>query len=308
MSIPLTDPEASYVIGMSFGESQSQFVGALGVGLEQFILLDHAAEGVGSDLAASQQSLFDAQPVEQSRSARRAVDFGKDLLHRLGHVLQGHLAGFALIGAGFVLHDGDAVLLITGIPALNGAAGELAGLSVLVGEAHLADGLDAGLNGLAWGAVDGPQHPHLEIGGGITHRCGSSLSVSFFADTGTWPVRRSRLVRGASGGASPCGVVAAQKARTAREWARQIGREERLTPGRAAGKPLEIDPPDRALGQKPFADARPFATADRFGNWPGLPGSGTSNNARHPTVAAAVSKGDRPTPAPRAGAATPPPI
>ena len=52
---------------------------------------------------------------------------------------------------------------------LNGAPGKLAGMAVLVGEGDLADGLDAGLDGLAFGHVDGAQHAHLEVGSGISH-------------------------------------------------------------------------------------------------------------------------------------------
>ena len=58
---------------------------------------------------------------------------------------------------------------MAGIPGLDGAPGELAGMTVLVGEGHLADGLDAGLDRVARGHVDGAQDPHFEIGGGMTH-------------------------------------------------------------------------------------------------------------------------------------------
>jgi hypothetical protein len=39
---------------VSFGEGQAQFVGAVGVGLEQLVLLDHAPKGVGRDLRAGE--------------------------------------------------------------------------------------------------------------------------------------------------------------------------------------------------------------------------------------------------------------
>ena len=68
-----------------------------------------------------------------------------------------------------VFHDGDAVFLVAGIPGLDGAPGELARVAVLVGEGHLADGLDAGLDGVALGHVNGAEHPHFQIGSGISH-------------------------------------------------------------------------------------------------------------------------------------------
>ena len=41
-----------HFIGVSFGEGQAQFAGAVRIGFEQFVLLDDAPKGVGSDLAA----------------------------------------------------------------------------------------------------------------------------------------------------------------------------------------------------------------------------------------------------------------
>ena len=70
---------------------------------------------------------------------------------------------------GLVFHDGDAVLLVAGVPGLDGAPGELAGVALLVGEGHLADGPDAGLDGVALGHVNGAEHAHFEIGSGISH-------------------------------------------------------------------------------------------------------------------------------------------
>ena len=54
-----------HFIGVGLGKGQAVFVGAVPVGLEHFVLLDQAAEGVGGDLGAGQQTLLDAQPVEQ---------------------------------------------------------------------------------------------------------------------------------------------------------------------------------------------------------------------------------------------------
>ena len=40
---------------------------------------------------------------------------------------------------------------------------------ILVGEGHLADRFDAGLDGVALGHVNGSEHPHFQIGNGISH-------------------------------------------------------------------------------------------------------------------------------------------
>jgi len=158
-----------HFVGMGFGEGQADLVGALRIGLEEFVLFDNAAEGVGRDLRAGQQTLLNAQAVEQSRTGRLAAGFWKRLLHGLRHVFQRHLADFAFVRPGFVFHDGDAVFLVAGVPGLNGAPGELAGMAVLVGKGHPADSLDAAADGFALGHVNGPEHAHFQIGGGISH-------------------------------------------------------------------------------------------------------------------------------------------
>ena len=90
------------------------------------------------------------------------------------------------------LHDGDAVLLVARIPGLDGAPGELARVAVLVGEAHLADGLDAGLDGVARRAVDGAEHPHFKVGRWISHN-GFLLLLVFSFGPALWPVTRRRV-------------------------------------------------------------------------------------------------------------------
>lgn len=50
-------------------------------------------------------------------------------------------------------------------------------LAVLVGEGHLADLLDAGLDGVARGHVDGSEHAHFQIGSGISHELVFRLPV-----------------------------------------------------------------------------------------------------------------------------------
>ena len=50
-------------------------------------------------------------------------------------------------------------------------------MTLLVGEAHLADRLDAGLNRVARSHVDGAEHAHFQIGRWISH---DLLSLNFF--------------------------------------------------------------------------------------------------------------------------------
>ena len=66
-------------------------------------------------------------------------------------------------------HAGDAVVFVAVVPGLDGAPGELARVAVLVGEGHLADGFDAGGDGMARGHVNGTEHPHFQISSGIAH-------------------------------------------------------------------------------------------------------------------------------------------
>jgi hypothetical protein len=49
---------------MALREGQPKFVGGIFVRLEQFELVDQAAEGARGDLLTAQQSLFDAPAVE----------------------------------------------------------------------------------------------------------------------------------------------------------------------------------------------------------------------------------------------------
>jgi len=52
-------------------------VRALWVGLEQFVLLDDPAKGVGSNLRAGEVTAFDAQPIEQRQGGRLPVALGR---------------------------------------------------------------------------------------------------------------------------------------------------------------------------------------------------------------------------------------
>ncbi|MFM1945066.1 MAG: hypothetical protein RI897_4048 [Verrucomicrobiota bacterium] len=159
-----------HLVGMSFGERQTDFVGGLGVALEHFVLFDQAAEGVGSDLSSREQSLLDAEAVEERAGGRLATGLGKDFAHRVVNVFQNDLAGFAFVGAGLVFHDGDAVFLKAGVPGLDGAPGELAPVAILVGEDRLAGGLDARGDAVAGSHVDSAQDAHFEISGWIAHK------------------------------------------------------------------------------------------------------------------------------------------
>jgi hypothetical protein len=107
--------------------------------------------------------------VETLRMRRLAVNLGPHFADGIEHIFDHHLARLALVRTRLVLHDGDAVLLITAQPGGDGFPGELPGLAVLVGESHLADRLDAVADGFALGHVDGSEHPHFQISGGMAH-------------------------------------------------------------------------------------------------------------------------------------------
>jgi len=158
-----------HFIGMGLGESQADFVRAFGVGLEQLVLLDHAAEGGVGDLRAGEQPLFNTEAIQHGPAGIPAVELWQHFADGVHQVFDDDLADFALVGAGLVFHFRDAVFFETGIPGLDGAPGELARMAILVGEGHLADGFDAGVDGVAGGQVNGAQHPHFQIHSGIAH-------------------------------------------------------------------------------------------------------------------------------------------
>jgi len=144
----------------------------LEVGLEEFVLLDVAAEGVGCDAVARKQAALDAGAVDGGDVVRIAVKLGADLVDDLGEQFGLHLAGQALVGAAPGVHRGDAVFLVAGVPGLDGAPGELVPLVVLLGEDDAADVLDAVDNGVAGRELDGAEHAHLQVRGDAFHAGG----------------------------------------------------------------------------------------------------------------------------------------
>ena len=175
-----------HFVGVGFGEGQALLVFGVGLWLEHVELPDDTAEGIGSDLGTGEQAQFDAQAVEDGELGG-AADFGQRSIDGLLDTFQRDLADLAFVGTGSVLHDGDPVLLVAGVPGLDGAPGELAGVAILIGKGHLADGPDAGDDGVARSHVDGAQNAHFEIGSGISHgECGFYVEV---VDGGNSPVR-----------------------------------------------------------------------------------------------------------------------
>jgi hypothetical protein len=158
-----------HFVGVGLGKGQPVLVPAVVLRLEQFVLLDHPPERIGRDLGSREQPLLNAQAIEQGQRRGFAVGFGLHFAEGLQQVFQRHLADFALVGTGLVFHDRDTVFLVTGEPGLDGAPGELAGLAILVGEGHLADGLDPGLDVFALGQVNGSKYAHFQISSGISH-------------------------------------------------------------------------------------------------------------------------------------------
>jgi hypothetical protein len=86
-----------------------------------------------------------------------AMHFWQNRLDGLQQDFGLDLAGLALVATGLVFHDGEAVLFVAAVPGLDGAPGELAGETFLIGEGHLANGFDAGNDGVAGSHVDGTQ-------------------------------------------------------------------------------------------------------------------------------------------------------
>ena len=161
---------------MSLGEGQALFIVRLNLGLEHVELFDNAGERVGRHLGAGEQPLLDAEAIEDG-ALGYAMGLGQEGVDGLLNDFRGDLASLALVGAGLVLHNRNAVLLVTGVPGLDGAPGEVAGVAILVSEGHLADSLDAGTDGVALGHVDGAQDAHFEIRSRILHHELTSIFV-----------------------------------------------------------------------------------------------------------------------------------
>ena len=120
-----------HFIGMGFGKGQTALVVAVAISFEQFVFPNQASEGVGRDLGPSQHALLDTEPVNSGAVWPVPVDFGQDGIDGLLDGLWGDLARFTLVGTGGVGEGGHAVLLVTAVPSLDGAPGELALAAVL---------------------------------------------------------------------------------------------------------------------------------------------------------------------------------
>ena len=127
-----------------------------------------AAEGVGGDLFAPQQTFFDTGAVDFRDVVMLAVEGRQDLFDGFEQVLGRDLACRSLVTA--LGGIGDAVAAVVVPPRLNGAPGELAGVSVLVTEGHLADGHVAIPEGIAFGVFERAEDAHFEVIGDADHR------------------------------------------------------------------------------------------------------------------------------------------
>jgi len=211
-----------HLVGVGLGEGQPDFVGRLGVGLEQFKFPDQPVKSGAGDLRALKLPLFNAEAVKDGAFGNAAMRFGEHGLNGFKDVFRFDLAGLALVGAGLLFHDRDTVFAVAAQPGGDGAPGEPAGLSVLVGEGHLADGLNTRPFGFALGHVHGAEHAHLQVSGGISHECYFSGCPprSFFAGNGVVLFTATTLKAGGRGQGLYYRVVARLKERRRKTWRR----------------------------------------------------------------------------------------
>ena len=85
----------------------------------------------------------------------------QDGINGLGESLGHDFARLAFVAAWSGFEHSQSVLLVTGVPRLNGAPGELTRMPVLIGESHLRDGIDACPDGVALGGINGTKHAHF---------------------------------------------------------------------------------------------------------------------------------------------------
>ena len=147
-------------------------------------------------------------------------------------------------------------------------------MAVLVGEGHLADGLDAGLDGVALGHVNGPEHAHFQIGSGISHEALVLSCPPAFCRAECFCSRRRRY---RTDRARRDGIVVLSPAR-------QPSGRKNAAVGNSAKKPaapprgfnprtdaeneVETPPADTRCGERLPGDVRRFAAADRTACWP----------------------------------------
>ena len=129
------------VVGVGFGEGEAAFRTLGGVGLEEVEVVDHAAQGVGCDLAAMEVTLLDAGTVEclnveggrcaptgaLAEGWERILDGGQD-------VFGSDFADGAFVGAAGCF--GDAVFAVVIPLGLDGAPSEASRVSVFIVEDH----------------------------------------------------------------------------------------------------------------------------------------------------------------------------
>ena len=147
-----------HFICVFFGEGEPMFVIGLGIGFEKIVLVDDSSEGVGGNFGSRKVTLFDTDSIDEGDGWISVLtNFGLNLLDGVQDIFDTDFACFAFVASGFVVHDGDTVLFESGVPSLDGAPSELARASILVGERHLADGVDTGDDGFSGCRFDGAQ-------------------------------------------------------------------------------------------------------------------------------------------------------
>lgn len=149
-----------HVIGVGFGEGTAALGTTGAVVFEEFVFFDGTAEGGGGDLVAAQDSLLDAGAVEGGDVGDFLMETGEDFFDGFEKVLGGDFASGSFVAAHGIF--GDAVLAVVIPPGLDGAPGELAGVSVIVFEDHLADGLVLSLEAVAGGVFEGAKDAHFK--------------------------------------------------------------------------------------------------------------------------------------------------
>ena len=157
---------------MGFGEGELGFGAGVALGFEQIEAYDDAPEGVGRNLASLEQTLLDTGAVNLGDVALFSVEVGQDLFDGFEQVLGGDFAGDSFIGAGGCF--GDAVSAVIIPPSLDGATGELAGLSFLIKEDHFANSLIASHVGVTLGVFEGSEDSRFQIVGDAFHAAGET--------------------------------------------------------------------------------------------------------------------------------------
>lgn len=72
-----------------------------------------------------------------------ASEMGEHLIDGFEELFRGDLSGESFVGAGSILHTGNAIVFVPVVPGRDGTPGELSGVCIFISEGKFTDLFDA---------------------------------------------------------------------------------------------------------------------------------------------------------------------